>query len=138
MSAGISFGPNGSGKRYISLFVHRQAKTTRRKSMWRDSVPPQDEYGIFCAADAGNWQDGRGHYWGVRRVKTSIAVIGLSGERICKFPHTANSGDPWHGYPVSPKRRGDDDSPPDPLVDSWIESAVVTRTFGRRIQRRKV
>ncbi len=137
-SAGVIFGPNTSGKRYISLYIHRQTSVTRDKSMWSNSVPPPDEYGIFCTADAGNWRDVQGHYWGRLLVRGSIIVIGLSGERICKFPQNANARDPWHGYPVSPKQRGDDDSPPDAFVDRWIASGVITRTFGRRIQRRKV
>jgi hypothetical protein len=137
-SAGIRFGPNASGKLYISLFIHRQTFATLDKSMWHNSVSPQDEYGIFCTADAHNWHDAQGDFWGLLQERGSIIVIGVAGERICKFPLNANERDPWHGYPVSPKLRGDDDSPPDAVVERWIDSGVVTRTFGRRVQRRKV
>ena len=48
---GILFGPNGSEKRYLSVYA-RTADTVP-KSKW--AVPSQEQYEVFCAADDGNW-----------------------------------------------------------------------------------
>jgi hypothetical protein len=132
---GILFGPNASGKRYVSLYIHRPPQRKAQKSAWHPDVTPLKEYGIFCVADDSDWRDAFGDYWGLRNGGD---VLGATGERICTFPRTSNAPDPWHGYPVSPMLRGDVDSPPDAFIDAWINSGVVTLTFGRRLQRRKV
>jgi hypothetical protein len=132
---GIMFGPNDSGKTYISLYSHRG--TRPQKHRWDPSVPPQREYGLFCTSDQGGWQDLSGHYWGFGNLE-GTEVIGTQGERLCKFPRTSNEHDPWHGYPVSPLIEGDTDAPPDALVESWLNTQTISRTFARRIQRRKV
>ena len=106
------------------------------KSKWHPSTPPPMEYDIFCSADYGNWRDLHGHYWGVH--SGGATVLGCLGERLCRFPRTSNAGDPWHGYPVSPLENGDDDAPSDDFVENWIRTGVVSKTFGRRVQRRKV
>jgi hypothetical protein len=130
IQAGIAFGPNNSGKRYVSVYAHRGNRP--QKSKW--VVAPQQEYGLFCAADDGNWSDDNGNYWSLH--DNGQAVLGMMGERLAKFPFTA-ADEPWHGYPVS-TREGDENSPPDFLVERWIASAVVSKTFGRRIERRKI
>jgi hypothetical protein len=129
--AGILFGPNDSGKQYLSTFAHRGGMAG--KAEW--VVPPPTEYDIFCSADAGNWRDVDGHYWGVHLA--GDAIVGSRGERLCKFPYNENERNPWHGYPVSPLLRGDDDAPPDDVVNKWIEDGIISVTKGRRIQRRK-
>ncbi len=136
MASGIQFGPNRNGKLYISIFIHRGTNRSKYKNKWHPSVPPPMEYDIFCKADFGNWRDSRGHYWGVHDAGST--VLGCQGERLCKFPQTINASDPWHGYPVSPLWDGDNSAPPDDFVEYWIATRVVTNTFGRRIQRRKV
>lgn len=132
--SGISFGPNRSGKTYLSLYIHRG--TRAQKHQWSVNVSPSREYDIFCSADEGNWKDTQGHYWGV--YAGGQTVLGSRGERLCKFPRTSNIEDPWHGYPVSPMEEGDKDAPPDDFVENWIATRIVSKTFGRRIQRRKI
>lgn len=129
---GHKFGPNASGKIYISLNYHRSGRTD--KSNW--CVSRQKEYEIFCAADTGNWSDFKGNYWGVGDPE-GRTELGTKGELICKFPRTSNTTDPWHGFPV---HRDDHDkhAPPLEFVEQWIALAVVTKTFGRRIQKGKV
>lgn len=126
---GIEFGPNGSGKRYLSLYAHRGANY--RKSMW--AMPPPEEYRVFCSSDYGNWSDHGGNLWGIDDGGNT--VLGLRGERLSKFPRPTNATNPWHGYPVSPMEDGDRGAPPDLLVERWISTGVVSRTIGRRIQR---
>lgn len=134
--SGIQFGPNRNGKLYISVFIHRGNNRSNYKNKWEPSITPPIEYAIFCAADYENWRDHKGRYWAVHQG--GIIILGCQGERMCKFPRTSNPGDPWHGYPVSPLLNGEDDAPPDDLVENWIEAHVVSKTFGRRVQRRKV
>ncbi len=134
-TSGIQFGPNRSGKAYISLFIHRGNKR-RDKSKWSPAIAALVEYSIFCSADEGNWRDSLGHYWGVR--DNGRTVLGCSGELLSKFPRTQNDHDPWHGYPVSPMEGGDKDAPPDEFVERWIGLGVISKTLGRRIERRKV
>lgn len=129
----MEFGPTASGKTYLSMYAHRQPGN--RKSTWSGSVPPVDEYGIFAAADAGGWK-ADGHYWGVR--DESGSALGMGGERLAKFPRNRVPIAPWHGYPVSASTSRGASFPSDRLVERWIEQGTVTRSFGRKIQRRRV
>ncbi len=135
-SSGILFGPNNSGKMYISVYNHRGSGSRVYKNQWLSTITPAIEYTIFCDADDGNWKDYNGHYWGVHN--RGITVLGDCREHLSKFPKTSNLTDHWHGYPVSPRESGDKDAPPDDFVESWISIGVVSKTFGRRIQRRKI
>lgn len=130
--AGIEFGPTPNGKTYISLYAHRGANPV--KSAW--AIPPEDEFAMFSAADAGDWFDADGHYWSLQNRGTS--VVGAKGEHLARHPRTQNPSDPWHGYPVSPRRNGAVDAPPDALVERWLVEDVVDRTFARRVQRRRL
>jgi hypothetical protein len=130
---GILFGPNANGKSYLSWFEHRGGD--RRKSQWAIDVPPAEEYEVFCTSDYGDWVDDSGTYWGVRDA--GGRPLGTRGERVAKFPRNDVPAVPWHGYPVSPGSGRPHSSPPDDLVLRWIGSGFVTRTFGRKIQRRK-
>jgi hypothetical protein len=132
LPGGVMFGPTVSGKMYLSLYIHRGSWIGR--SQW--IVEPQTEFNIFGAADNANWRGPNGHYWGVH--VPDAGVLGARGERLAKFPQTSNAVDPWHGYPVSPLEDGDRSAPPDDLVELWRQNNVVSKTFARRIQRRKV
>jgi len=134
--AGLLFGPNGNGKQYLSLNCHRGAGDPRYKSFWSPAIPPPVEYDVFCMADNYNWSDQHGHYWAVHDGGNT--ELGTRGERLAKFPYNANPRDPWHGFPVSPLERGDADAPPDDFVANWIEAGVISKTVGRRIQRRRI
>ena len=132
--SGILFGPNASGRTYLSVFTHRGSRP--QKNRWSPDVPPPMEYRIFCAADRGNWQCYRGHYWGLH--DGGKTVLGYCGERLCKFPCPSNDSDPWHGYPVSPMADGDRDTPPDELVEHWIQTRVITRLLQRPVRAKNV
>src|SRR5262245_27703375 len=131
---GIHFGPNGSGKLYLSMFAHRGA--IPRKSQWLPSVSPPDEYGVFCTADEHDWCDEARNYWGL--LDDQATPLGTRGERLAKFPTNAVRTAPWHGYPVSPGSGRQGDAPTDALVDVWIDAGSVTKTIGRKIQRRRI
>jgi hypothetical protein len=133
---GIEFGPTANNKLYLSLFYHRGNPGNSNKSIWTDEIKPYDEYLIFVKADDEEWFDDSGHYWGMR--DGGIVVLGKHGERLCKFPHNRKQTVPWHGYPVSPLERGEDDSPPDELADKWLELGAISRVIHRRILRRKI
>ena len=133
-SSGLQFPPTPNGKAYISLYAHRRVGVLM-KSMWHPSVAPQTEYSIFCSSDAGNWRSPDGNYWGIGQGGN--LELGTQGQRLCKFPKTSNQVDPWHGYPVSPSE-SEYDTPPFEFVEAWISESVVSKTFGRRIQRRKL
>jgi len=115
------------------MYVHRQQ--ANRKSTWLAAVSPADEYGIFFAADSAEWKDS-GHYWGIRDNYGS--PLGSGGERLAKFPRNRVATAPWHGYPVSTSSSRGARCPSDRLIERWIEEGTVTRTFGRKIQRRRV
>lgn len=131
-SSGIMFGPTQKGKWYISVYKHRGSGSPIHKSCWLHSVAPQVEFTIFVWSDDGDWRCSGGHYWGLRTQDGSeIEPLGNKGERLCKFPRTANSTDPWHGYPVLTS----EDAPPDEFVEQWLHNRVITRTVARRIQK---
>ena len=134
-SSGIRFGPNSSGKFYLCLYYHR-GNNRPEKNKWHPEIKPQLEYQIFCNTDRENWYDRIGHGWGMHNQGDTI--IGFQGERLCKFPRTSNESDPRHGFPVSPMENGDDDTPSDEFIEHWILMGAISKTFGRRIQRRKV
>jgi len=133
---GLLFPANGSGKQYISLYAHRGNGDRRHKNKWARPFVPSMEHSVFCRADESNWQDNKGHYWGIHENGT--VEIGDRGEIIAKFPANANPGDPWHGYPVEPQEGRNNDCPPDDLVLEWIDSQVVSDTLGFRIIRRRL
>ena len=134
IQAGIRFGPNGSGKLYVSLYAHRGDRP--QKSTWLREVPPPTEYDIFCWADTGDWRDDSGHYWGIR--DGGRAALGCRGERLAKFPCCLNPSDPWHGYPVSPLEDGERAAPPGDFVERWRIAGIINRTIRRRILSRKI
>ncbi|MEA2276412.1 MAG: hypothetical protein QOC78_1372 [Solirubrobacteraceae bacterium] len=130
---GLLFGPTASRKSYLSIYEHRGQN--RVKSCWAADLKPPEEYSIFDRADGRGDSDHAGHYWGIRNADG--AVLGTRGERLAKFPFNGVPAVPWHGYPVSPLSGRRSEIPPDELVDNLIEAGTVSRTFGRKIQRRK-
>lgn len=132
-SDGLLFGPTASGKTYLSMYDHRGRN--HEKSCWSQNVPPPAEYSIFEQADDDEYSDINGHYWGILDALGS--VLGTRGERLAKFPFNAITAMPWHGYPVSPASGRASEIPPDELVENLIEAGAVSRTFGRKLQRRK-
>lgn len=130
---GLLFGPTVNGKVYLSAYDHRGRD--RSKSTWAGDLPPPEEYSIFARADAADHADTNGHYWGVRNVVGQ--VLGSRGERLAKFPFNATPAVPWHGYPVSPASARASEIPPDELIETFIGTGVVSRTFGRKLQRRR-
>jgi len=130
---GLVYGPTASGKSYLSMYDHRGRNA--RKSCWATDVLPPDEYAIFDQADTNDQFDLRGHYWGVR--SSEGAVLGTRGERLAKFPHNGVSVVPWHGFPVSPASGRDSEAPSDHLVETLIATGTMSRTFGRKLQKRK-
>lgn len=58
-------------------------------------------------------------------------------ERLAKFPLNEVETSPWHGFPVSPMGGRASECPEDELIDELIERGAITRTFGRKIQRRR-
>lgn len=135
ISGGVLFGPNASGKTYISLDQHRGVADDQ-KSTWHDGFARPAEYELFSTADAREWLDEKGNYWAVHNG--GLTVLGSRGEHIAKFPRTSNNRDPWHGYPVSPKRRGLVDLPPDYCVERWEATEAIDRVWARRIRGFKV
>jgi hypothetical protein len=131
---GIQFGPNASGKLYLSMFAHRGGNP--RKSQWLSSVTPPSEYGVFCRADELHWVDSSSNYWGV--LDADASLLGTRGERLAKFPCNKVCTAPWHGYPVSPASGSPGEAPDDVVVETWIGTGSVTRTVGRKIQRRRI
>jgi hypothetical protein len=137
---GIEFGPTTAGSNYISLHYHRGGHRPD-KNFWIPTFPPPEEFSLFDVtemfADSAldGWRAAKRHLWAVHAQGQTI--LGVRGERLAKFPHPQNAIDRWHGYPVSPQER-EDDTPPDELIDLWIERGVIPRVLGRRIQRRKV
>lgn len=122
-----------SNKRYISFNYHRSITDIKgKKSIWKSSISKQLEFEIFCEADDNNWQDQKGHYFGLR--DQGCTPLGNNDERICKFPITSNSSDPWHGYPVGRSN----ETPPDSFINKWIKDKIITRTIGKSIQRGKL
>src|SRR5260370_1658744 len=99
---GLIFGPNKSGRKYISLNYHRGSGDNRHKSIW--TIKHDEEYGIFCDGDEGNWQDpnDKGPYWGI--FNHGLTEVGSEEERLCKFPYNENSKNPWHGFPFSTRK----------------------------------
>ena len=133
-SDGILFEPINAGSHYISLFYHRTGSRSD-KSLWHASFSPTAEFSLFAEAEIKRWSDTKSQLWAVHAQ--GATVLGQRGERLARFPHPQNATDPWHGFPVSPQDR-ESDTPPDDFIDLWIEKNVVSRVFGRRMQRRKI
>jgi hypothetical protein len=127
---GQLFGPNASGKRYLSVNYHRSPGGTKEgKSIWHPDVSRDMEYTIFCTADSEKWEEAK-HYWGLHnRAETQL---GTDGEIICKFPCPSNLQDPWHGYPLHTSKSKD--RPSDSFVRTcWLEKGIVSKGTARKI-----
>jgi hypothetical protein len=135
-SAGLGYGPTGTGKMYLSVYKHRGSGSRQHKNCWSVDISPDMEYEIFSSSDDNHWHDEGFNYWGI--LDLGRTVLGSQGERICKFPCTTNEQDPWHGYPASPKDKGVSDAPPDLLIETWIKKDIVTKEIGRKIQKLKI
>lgn len=131
---GIQFGPTANGTVYICMNYHRGGRKPD-KNYWDPAFAPADEYGLFEGAETEEWSDDDNHLWGV--VGGGTVSIGLRGEKIAKFPAPQNAHDPWHGYPVSPRDRVVD-TPPDGVIDNWLDNNVITRAVARRIKKGKI
>ena len=134
--AGLLFPAYGSRSAYLSRKDHwRTAAGPRNK--WAASCPPPYEYAIFGDAEDNGWRDDRPHLWG---LLAGLPQIGLSGERIAKFPGISNAADPWHGYPVSAldPRREFEHRPKPALVKRWVAAGLIDEYDGARINRGKV
>jgi hypothetical protein len=134
--AGLEYGPTVNGKMYLSVHHHRGSGSVQHKNVWAIDISRDLEYEIFCSSDDNDWHDTKSNYWGV--LDQGQTILGGRGERICKFPCTTNDTDFWHGYPVSPKDKGIGDTPPDLLIEKWIEQAIIKKEFGRKIQKLKI
>jgi hypothetical protein len=132
---GLEYGPTVNGKMYLSVSKHR-GKSSPHKNIWSSAISRDTEYGILCSSDEYDWYDQKKNYWGV--LEKGEAILGERGERICKFPCTSNEQDPWHGYPASPREKGQGDAPPDSLVEQWIKDDVIKKEIGRKIQKLKI
>lgn len=128
-SSGVLLGPTPNGKMYLSTHAHRGHRG--KKAQWTISV--HHEYALFEAADMHGWRCFRHHYWAPGDREGRVR-LGEQGERLAKFPRNKVPRSPWHGYPVSPKIDGSRGRPTDALLEEWVESRVVTRTFARRLQ----
>jgi hypothetical protein len=134
-AGGIYFGPTCNGKQYLSLYDHRGSRPGA--AVWHPSISPQDEFDLFNQSDGQDQQDGKGHYWSFAHPNGDLPV-GSNRERIAKHPSVTNANDPWHGYPSSPKRRGDADAPDDDLIDQLEAAGKITRAFAQRIRTRRI
>jgi hypothetical protein len=126
---GIVFGPNATGKRYLSTYHHRGSGSRQHKSIWAETISPSKECCLFYTAERENWQCSDQHYWGI--LDGGKTPLGKGGERLSKFPCPSNTTDPWHGYPVF----SGDDAPPDDFIEQWIARDVISKTTGRKIQK---
>lgn len=132
---GISFGPTQSGKMYFSTNQHR-GEPTIHKSTWSEEITRDDEFAVFRSADQLICRDLAGNYWGI--AGKGYQVLGTRHERFAKFPATINLTDPWHGYPVSPNRRGEMDAPPDSCIEIWKAADAIDRVWEVRLKRRAI
>lgn len=132
---GITFGPNNSGKLYLSDYRHRGNGDSRFKSFWLTTVPAWMEFEIFCDSDDKQLADEDGNLFGC--LNDGESEVGTEGEVLCKFWDPRNATNPWHGHPVSPSLRTADELEID-LVQQWIDKQLISRTFGRNIQKAKV
>lgn len=130
----VTFGPTSSGKTYASTIAHRGHRPSAVKSRW--SIPPEEEYGLFKEADLNDWQCSKGHYWNRGDIEGRRS-LGTRGEKLAKFPETRD-GQPWHGYPASPRFHGPRGRPDDSLLERWVDEEEITRTFARRLQAARI
>jgi hypothetical protein len=141
---GLVFGPNKSGKEYISLDYHRGGANRLKgttvssspKTTWRSTISRKREYSTFCLVDERSWYDGTGRGWGI--LDMGRTILGSAGERLCTFPKPSNSPDPWHGYPISTRDGVRDHAPPDYLIDAWKNSGVISHIVATKIKRCKL
>jgi hypothetical protein len=129
---GCEYGPTVHGKKYLSLFYHRD-KRSIEKNIWH--IKPDDEYDVFLNSDKHHmYDDSNQDYWGV--LEKGKTKIGTRGQRISKFERPKNLMDPWHGYPIFPaeeKKRNALPSDFDDLIAKWMKSNLIAKELGKKL-----
>jgi hypothetical protein len=132
--AGIRYPAQAGASAYLCRYDHRP-----NAAGWRNKWCglPDEEYVVFVDAEINDWRDARPQLWGLVRGLTPIGTV---GECIAKFPEVANSGDDWHGYPVSAldPRHELEHRPETDLVNRWRRADLITDRQASRIKRGKV
>jgi len=121
-----------AGTAYLSLGYHRGRTTTaREKTLW--IIPRADECHVFCSTEAPGSTDMNGDAWAIS--KDAARVFGENGERFAFFAKPVNAPtDPWHGYPVSGRKKAvTRRRPPDDVVAHWLQSGWISFTTHERI-----
>jgi len=116
---------------YMSLGYHRSKATTKHvKAIW--AIQRADECHTFCTSERSGWSDADGNRWAVS--KDAARKLGVAGERLAFFPKRSNAHDPWHGYPVSGRKRAPQRRrPPDEIVHRWLQEGWISFTTHERL-----
>ena len=129
---GLEFGPNDSGKLYMSMNYHRGTRNPN-KSTWHQDFKPQEEYELFDRGDRDAWRCARGHQWGI--AEDGSRRLGSGGERVSFCPMNENLTVPWHGYPVFAEGAY---KVPEEVIAIWEDGCVVGRITAKRLRRESI
>lgn len=127
-----TYGPTARQHYYQPIHYHaRTARQRPEKNRW--CLREGEQYEVFRVADEPWWQCFLNHCL-FSIIDNGNTVLGMSGERLAKFPLPRNSSDPYHGFPILT----DDDKPSPALLDLWEATGIITPHVRRKIEHSKI
>jgi hypothetical protein len=127
-----------SGYQYFFYDKHHNPHN-RNDAQWLPELSHEEEFEIFNLADVHEISGTNGDLFGLRRSpQGKVLPLGTEKQQVAKFPWT-HEGRAWHGYPLWPIKRGDEDrtrlpAPQDALRRmeeiGWLDSNQRRRIGG--------
>lgn len=138
-TADVTVQPDGSvlvaehkgGPAYLATPKHRAGAgasyTPGPPNKWLATIKPDAQRRIFSVGHSKAYVDSNGTFWG---ACVGLPQLGLGKyQRYAKFLAPKNTGEPFHGYPVSatdPKRTIEH-KPPAEILTAWTSSGVLPK-----------
>lgn len=112
----------------------------REKSQW-EPRDPRREFRLFDLADGYDWTVNGEDYWsfdcdGKRPKPLGRSPLGI----VCRWARYRRDRprQPWHGYPITFTRQGEQ-APPRKVLDQWFnEQKALSRAWRKKIVCRQV
>lgn len=130
-----------SGYEYFFYDKHHKAGYSEH-AQWLPEMTHDEEFAVFDMGDFHDLSNEKGDLYGLRLSEGKVMALGTRDEQVAEFP-VAQAGHAWHGYPVWPIMRLDQDrrrrKSPAPLkvLAKMRDAGLITESKRKRLARGK-
>lgn len=127
---------------YWYFFIDKQHKpeaVRSKDSQWLREMSHDEEFAVFELAVTHDLSNERGVLYGLRLDEEgTVMTLGTREEQVARFP-VPPEGHAWHGYPVWPIMRLDQDRrsrkspPPLPVLKKMQDAKLIDGTQRKRL-----